>query len=392
MDVTYITERIIVMSFPWEGYDDIYRQSVKEASRMLNDKHGDGYLILNISEKRSILNKCNKQVLDFGWPQRLAPPLERLCGVCKAVDSWLNTDPRHVAVIHSKGERGRSGVIVASYMHYSNICASADQALDRFAMKKFYDDKLGGVTQPSQRRYVHYFAGLLSGGIKMNSSPIYLNHVIIHGVPDFDGRGSCRPFIKVYQGMEPVFVSGIYQVTANQPRICISLDPSLSLKGDVLVKCFHKRPRSNIRDIVFRCQFHTCAVSNHGMTLQKHELDDACDDPRFPDASKVELMFSAHPVKFKRESIFLIIYKTESQEFPPHFIDYSSVDPLERWDSYENFNSLPNQGPLDGSLYATVSKVRSERVNGGLHNGPLTQSADSGISSTSGECPLVVML
>jgi hypothetical protein len=81
------------------------------------------------------------------------------------------------------------------------------------------------------------------------------------------------------------------------------------------------------------------------------------------------------------------------------------VDPLERWDSYENFNSSLSQedvlvdevdvtsggrvrvlhlqqtpGPLDGSVYATVNKVK---VNG-LHNGPLTQSADSGISSTSG--------
>ena len=31
---------------------------------------------------------------------------------------------------------------------------SADQALDRFAMKKFYDDKLSALMQPSQKRYV----------------------------------------------------------------------------------------------------------------------------------------------------------------------------------------------------------------------------------------------
>ena len=29
---------------------------------------------------------------------------------------------------------------------------SAEDALDRFAMKRFYDHKLGGVTQPSQRK------------------------------------------------------------------------------------------------------------------------------------------------------------------------------------------------------------------------------------------------
>ena len=30
---------------------------------------------------------------------------------------------------------------------------SPQAALDWFAMKRFYDDSLGGVTQPSQRRF-----------------------------------------------------------------------------------------------------------------------------------------------------------------------------------------------------------------------------------------------
>ena len=63
------------------------------------------------------------QVLDFGWPEHLAPPLERLCSICKSIDSWLNSDPRNVVVIHAKGGRGRTGVVIAGYMHYSNICA-----------------------------------------------------------------------------------------------------------------------------------------------------------------------------------------------------------------------------------------------------------------------------
>lgn len=46
---------------------------------------------------------------------------------------------------------------------------SAQEALDRFAMKRFYDRKVSGVTQPSQRRYVHYFADLLAGRIDLHS-------------------------------------------------------------------------------------------------------------------------------------------------------------------------------------------------------------------------------
>ena len=63
------------------------------------------------------------QVLDFFWPENLAPPLEKLCSICKAMDSWLNSDPHHVVVIHCMSAGGtmppgRTGVVVAAYLHY----------------------------------------------------------------------------------------------------------------------------------------------------------------------------------------------------------------------------------------------------------------------------------
>lgn len=58
-------------------------------------------------------------------------------------------------------------------------------------------------------RYIEYFSGLLSGAIKINSSPLYLHHLVMHGVPNFDSRGGCRPYITVYQSMQPVFTSGV---------------------------------------------------------------------------------------------------------------------------------------------------------------------------------------
>lgn len=38
---------------------------------------------------------------------------------------------------------------------------SADQALDRFAMKRFYDDKLGGLAIPSHKRLVYCICPLV---------------------------------------------------------------------------------------------------------------------------------------------------------------------------------------------------------------------------------------
>ncbi|XP_048455244.1 tensin-1-like [Rhincodon typus] len=151
-----------------------------------------------------------------------------------------NSTPSFLALIqlcflHLQGNRGRTGVVIAAYMHYSNISASADQALDRFAMKKFYEDKILPVGQPSQRRYVHYFSGLLSGTIKMNNKPLFLHHVIMHGIPDFEAKGGCRPFLKIYQSMQPVYTSGIYNIPGDgQTSICITIEPGLMLKGDIL--------------------------------------------------------------------------------------------------------------------------------------------------------------
>lgn len=42
-------------------------------------------------------------------------------------------------------------------------------------------------------RYVHYFSGLLSGSIKMNNKPLFLHHVIMHGIPNFESKGGTCP-------------------------------------------------------------------------------------------------------------------------------------------------------------------------------------------------------
>ena len=42
------------------------------------------------------------QVLEFGWPDLHTPALEKICSICKAMDTWLNADPHNVVVLHNK--------------------------------------------------------------------------------------------------------------------------------------------------------------------------------------------------------------------------------------------------------------------------------------------------
>ncbi|XP_031749631.1 tensin-1 isoform X3 [Xenopus tropicalis] len=361
LDLTYITERIISVTFSTGTEEPTFCRNLKEVAHMLKSKHGDNYLIFNLSERRHDISKLHSKVLDFGWPDLHAPALEKVCSICKAMDTWLNADPHNVVVIHNKGNRGRTGVVIAAYMHYSNISASADQALDRFAMRRFYEDKVLPVAQPSQKRYINYFSGLLSGAMKMNSKPLFLHHVIMHGIPNFESKGGCRPFLKIYQAMQPVYTSGIYNVQGDsQTSICITIEPGLLLKGDILLKCYHKKFRSPTRDVIFRVQFHTCAIHDLGIVFGKEDLDEAFKDERFPEYGKVEFVFSYGPEKIQGME--------HLENGPSVSVDYNTSDPLIRWDSYDNFNvhredSLEEvghtQGPLDGSLYAKVKKKDS---------------------------------
>ncbi|VTJ69429.1 Hypothetical predicted protein [Marmota monax] len=107
------------------------------------------------------------------------------------------------------GGKGCIGVVISSSKHFTNVSASADQALDRFAMKLFNDDKVSALMQPSQKWYVQFLSGLLSGSVKMNASPLFLHFVILHHTSNFDTGGVCRPFLKLYQAMQPVYTSGV---------------------------------------------------------------------------------------------------------------------------------------------------------------------------------------
>ncbi|KAK9410481.1 tensin-like [Crotalus adamanteus] len=370
LDLVYVTERIIAVNFASLSEEQTFCSNLKEVAQMLKSKHGDNYLLLNLSERRHDISKLHCKVLDFGWPDLHTPALEKICSICKAMDTWLNADPHNVVVLHNKGNRGRTGVVIAAYMHYSNISASADQALDRFAMKRFYEDKVIPAGQPSQKRYVHYFSGLLSGTIKMNNKPLFLHHVIMHGIPNFESKGGCRPFLKIYQAMQPVYTSGIYNVQGDsQTSICITIEPGLLLKGDILLKCYHKEFRSPTRDVIFRVQFHTCAIHDLAIVFNKEDLDDAFKDERFPEYGKVEFVFSYGPEKIQGME--------HLENGPSVSVDYNTSDPLIRRDSYENFNirredSMDEvghtQGPLDGSLYAKVKKKDSLHGSTGTVN------------------------
>ncbi|XP_061939876.1 tensin-1 isoform X37 [Apis cerana] len=335
---------------------------------------------------------------EAGWPQGLAPSLERLCALCKELDSWLNGAPNRVVVLHARGSKERLGVAVSAYMNYSSICGGRDQALDRFAMRRFLDDKIGSLQVPSHRRYIKYFSGLLSGSLRISQSPLYLTHLTVLGVPLFEPTG-CRAFLKVYEGLNPVYTSDLYSVT-NAREFTVNLG-GLRLRGDILVKCYHRVYSKQSREVMFSLQFHTCVITENVVSFPRSELDVACDDPRCPPDSVVTLYFATDA---KRQD--------GPVPAPTPAVPHASAhhDPILHWDSYTNLEISDDEGretplsppppssssvqtsprglgytcgPIDGSLYAVVHQGAA----GGARGSPLTVSMDSGISSAPPQRP-----
>ncbi|XP_067316086.1 tensin-2 isoform X4 [Pseudorasbora parva] len=360
-DLTYITERIISVLYLSDLEEQHYSANLKEVAAMLKSKHQDKFLLINLSEKRNDICRLNPKVEEFGWPDLHAPPLDKICAVCKTMENWLNSDPQNVVVLHCKGNKGKTGVIVAAYMHYSKISAGADQALSTVSMRKFCEDKISSSFQPSQNRYIYYFAGLLSGAIKMNSSPLFLHQIHIPTLHNYQSGGGYSPFLKIYQSLQLVYSSGKYDIQSpNSKMLCVNIKPALLLKGDILVKCYHHISDVCKRECVFRVQFHTCSVHGSRLAFGKGELDHACTDDRFPADTTVELLFSSGQQRRGGEV---------QGNVPGVSVDYGTTDPVVRWDSYENFNlhhedSVEDishtRGPLDGSLYAQVKKRRGQ--------------------------------
>ncbi|XP_023317164.1 tensin-1 isoform X4 [Trichogramma pretiosum] len=422
MELCYVTERIIAL---W--YREDARGVLEHATSLLRAKHADNYMIFNLSSPG---RPGEANTREAGWPQGLAPSLERLCSLCKELDSWLNAANNRVVVLHARGSKERLGVAVSAYMNYSSICGGRDQALDRFAMRRFLDDKIGPLAVPSHRRYIEYFGGLLAGSLRISSTPLYLTHLTVLGVPLFEPTG-CRAFFKVYEGLTPVFTSDLYSVT-NAQEFTVNLG-GLRLRGDILVKCYHRIYSSQGREVMFSLQFHTCVITENVVSFPRSELDVACSDSRCPPDSVVTLYFANDARRLDGPV-----------PAPTPAVPHASAhhDPILHWDSYTNLElsddegretplSVPSAsipastprytcGPIDGSLYAVVqqhnqsqqSQSKHQQVqqqqqhqqqqqssvtqNGSVNNqsgqngrgsSPLTVSMDSGISSAPPQRP-----
>jgi phosphatidylinositol-3,4,5-trisphosphate 3-phosphatase/dual-specificity protein phosphatase PTEN len=78
LDITYITDRVLAMSFPAQGFEQLYRNSICNVANFLKYKHKKNFRVFNMSGRTYDTSKFDFQVESFKWEDHHSPALHIL--------------------------------------------------------------------------------------------------------------------------------------------------------------------------------------------------------------------------------------------------------------------------------------------------------------------------
>ncbi|KAL5487095.1 hypothetical protein EMCRGX_G019654 [Ephydatia muelleri] len=291
LDMSYITSRIIAMSFP---YDDLnHPNNIDAISHYLNTKYSHHYQVFNLSDSTYYdTGKFNHKVADFVWPQKRMPDLEKLLHLCTAIDVALKDNPKTVVVINCKDGYTATSLAVSAYLLYVGACLSPNAAFDLFCSKRLPGVAAQLTLSPSQRRhvllYLQYLADVVgSKQVKPHSSSLGLQMLTLTTVPQMD-RNGCKPFVEVFVDGCREYTS-VTQTTMDQIRCFAASDRAvhiplgITVKGNIDIVVHHVKsvpstpnPDSGMSAVrLLRYQFHTGFVSPDTtiIAVERSDLD-----------------------------------------------------------------------------------------------------------------------
>ncbi|CAI2384532.1 unnamed protein product [Moneuplotes crassus] len=196
LDITYVTPRIIAMSFPACGVEKIYRNPICKVAKFLQEKHGDNYLVFNFSDRKYDYSKFDYRVESYDWRDHHAPKVVVLFEACKRMYDFLQQNDDNVVVVHCNAGKGRTGTSIACFLMYCGLAGCSADAINYYGWKRFSTGR--GVSQPCQLRYIHYFEAALKREV-LCSVPKVLECIIIKTIPKINQNG-CKPYVDICNG------------------------------------------------------------------------------------------------------------------------------------------------------------------------------------------------
>jgi len=99
LDLTYVTDRIIVHGFPAVGVEHLYRNPRNEVRRFLEKKHAGHYKVFNFCcepGRGYPASFFDGRVERYPFRDHGVPPLDTMSQFCNSAKAWLDADPKNV--------------------------------------------------------------------------------------------------------------------------------------------------------------------------------------------------------------------------------------------------------------------------------------------------------
>uniref|UniRef100_A0A2I3HB44 Transmembrane phosphoinositide 3-phosphatase and tensin homolog 2 n=1 Tax=Nomascus leucogenys TaxID=61853 RepID=A0A2I3HB44_NOMLE len=280
LDLTYITECIIAMSFPSSGRQSFYRNPIEEVVRFLDEKHPSHYRVYNLCSERAydpkhFHNRVSRIMID----DHNVPTLHEMVVFTKEVNEWMAQDLANIVAIHCNGGK-------------ESLYYFGERRTD-----KTHSSKFQGVETPSQNRYVGYFAQV-KHLYNWNLPPrqiLFIKRFIIYS---FHGD-VCDLKVQIVMEKKVVFSSTSSRYcwimrNIETDKVFIDVFDGPPLYDDVKVQFFSSNLPKYYDNCSFFFWFNTSFIQNNRLYLPRNELDNPHKQEAwrmYPPEFAVEILF-----------------------------------------------------------------------------------------------------
>ena len=123
--------------------EGIIRNQIESVSKFLQERHPNSFKVFNLcSESDYKFAHFNNMIEWIPIDDHNPPRFEQILEFCSSVHTWLSEQSDHVAAIHCKAGKGRTGTMISCYLIFAKQVVNPFDAMIEFGNKRCSDSKV----------------------------------------------------------------------------------------------------------------------------------------------------------------------------------------------------------------------------------------------------------